>query len=75
VAVPRLLAALLPDEGAPLAERVWGDTVLVLPTPGASAYHHVLTDRGVEPSRDGDRVTVRAADIFEQFPVAVLESR
>jgi (1->4)-alpha-D-glucan 1-alpha-D-glucosylmutase len=75
VAVPRLLAALLPDEGAPLAERVWGDTALVLPTPAPAVYHHVLTDRCVPLSQDGDRMIVRAADVFEQFPVALLESR
>jgi hypothetical protein len=25
--------------------------------------------------RDGDRVTVRAADLFETFPVALIEAR
>ena len=76
VAVPRLLAALLPDEGAAsLGGRVWGDTVLVLPARAAAGYHNVLTDRCVPLIRDGDRVTARAADVFEQFPVALLESR
>jgi (1->4)-alpha-D-glucan 1-alpha-D-glucosylmutase len=76
VAVPRLLAALLPDEGpGPLGERVWGETLLVLPTSAADGYHNVLIDRCVPLTRDGDRVTMRAADVFEQFPVALLASR
>jgi (1->4)-alpha-D-glucan 1-alpha-D-glucosylmutase len=75
VAVPRLLASVLPDERAlPLGDRVWGDTVLVLPT-AASRYHNVFTDRCVPLAREGDRVTARAADVFEQFPVALLEGR
>jgi (1->4)-alpha-D-glucan 1-alpha-D-glucosylmutase len=76
VAVPRLLAALLPDEGmAPLGERVWGDTTLVLPTPAADGYRNVLTDRCVSLTRTEDQVTIRAADVFEQFPVALLAGR
>jgi (1->4)-alpha-D-glucan 1-alpha-D-glucosylmutase len=76
VVVPRLLATLLPDEGiAPIGERVWGDTVLVLPLPAADGYHNVLTDQCVPLSRDGDRVTIRAADVFEHFPVALLAGR
>ncbi len=76
VAVPRLLASLLPDEeAAPLGERIWGDTVLVLPMPAAAGYHNVLTDRCVPLVRDGGRVTARASDVFEQFPVALLEGR
>jgi (1->4)-alpha-D-glucan 1-alpha-D-glucosylmutase len=76
VAVPRLLAPLLPDEeAAPLGDRVWGDTVLVLPTLAAAGYHNILTNRCVPLTRTGDHVTLRAADVFEQFPVALLEGR
>jgi (1->4)-alpha-D-glucan 1-alpha-D-glucosylmutase len=76
LAVPRLLAALLPDtETTPLGERVWGDTVAVLPTPAAATYYNVLTDRAVPLHREGDRVTVRAADLFDTFPVALIEAR
>ena len=71
-----MLAPLLPDEDtAPLGERVWGDTVLVLPTLAAASYHNILTNRCVPLTRKGDRVTLRVSDLFEQFPVALLEGR
>jgi len=75
VAVPRLLSPLLPDvSDLPLGERVWGDTVLALPTAAAAHYRNALTDRSVPLQHDGDRVSVRAADLFETFPVALLEA-
>jgi maltooligosyltrehalose synthase len=76
VAVPRLLATLLADvEGVPVGERVWGDTTLSLPTPAAATYQNVLTDRSVPLDDDGERVTVRAADLFDTFPIALIEAR
>jgi hypothetical protein len=35
----------------------------------------VLTDRCVPLQRHGDQVTVRAADLFDTFPVALIEAR
>ncbi len=76
VAVPRLLASLLPDIATPpVGARVWGDTLLSLPTPAAGCYHNVMTDRCVPLQRDGDAVLVRAADLFETFPIALIEAR
>jgi (1->4)-alpha-D-glucan 1-alpha-D-glucosylmutase len=76
VVVPRLLSALLPDaETPPLGERVWGDTAIVLPASPASQYHNVLTDACVPLQANADRVTVRAADLFDTFPVALIEAR
>ena len=64
---------MLPDRGMKRAVRPEG--VLVLPIPAADGYHNVLTDQCVPLSRDGDRVTIRAADVFEHFPVALLAGR
>jgi len=76
VAVPRLLATLLADvERVPVGEHVWGDTTLSLPTPAAATYQNVLTDRAVPLDDDGDRVTVRAANLFDTFPIALIEAR
>jgi len=76
VAVPRLLAGLLPDtESTPLGERVWGDTALRLPAVSADRYHNVVTDRCVPVARDADGATIRAAHLFDTFPIAVLEGR
>ena len=72
VVVPRLVAALVPDaDMPPLGERTWGDTRLRLPHTTARCYRHALTDRCL-PVENGD---LRAADIFAQVPVAVLEAQ
>jgi (1->4)-alpha-D-glucan 1-alpha-D-glucosylmutase len=75
VAVPRLVATLTPDvDVPPLGERVWEDTRLDLSgLPDTTGYHDALTDRCVAVQRDGEP-TLRAADVFERFPVAVLRS-
>ena len=76
VAVPRLLATLLTDvRQVPVGEHVWGDTTVNLPTPAAATYQNVLTDRAVPLAHDGDRITVRAADLFDTFPIALIEAR
>jgi (1->4)-alpha-D-glucan 1-alpha-D-glucosylmutase len=76
VAVPRLVATLTPDLPLPpLGERVWGDTRLDLAgLPPAAGYHEALTDRCVADQHDGSR-TLRAADLFERFPIAMLSGR
>jgi (1->4)-alpha-D-glucan 1-alpha-D-glucosylmutase len=75
VAVPRLVANLVPDaDVAPLGERVWGDTLIALPDPPAGAYRQAFTGRCVTPERHGDQAHLRAADVFEDFPIAFLES-
>ena len=74
VAVPRLVAALAPDGTPPLGERVWGDTTVTAGAQARSAYRDVLTDRVVPVRRDNGRPQLRAADLFESFPVACLEA-
>ena len=91
VVVPRLIATLLPDSNLqPLGERVWGDTRIELPQDGPTVYRDVLAqhcvracngDRAGSPSDDRSRrprpgqKTLRAADVFQHFPVAFLEGR
>jgi (1->4)-alpha-D-glucan 1-alpha-D-glucosylmutase len=71
LAVPRLMASLTPDiDVAPLGERVWGDTHLALS--GGGGWHDLMTDCCVPQTESG---TVRAADVFRRFPVAVLAKR
>jgi (1->4)-alpha-D-glucan 1-alpha-D-glucosylmutase len=74
VVVPRLVATLAPDlEVPPLGERIWGDTEVALPDIAVpDAYRHIFTDRPVAVHR-GAPATVRAADVFEHFPIAILE--
>jgi (1->4)-alpha-D-glucan 1-alpha-D-glucosylmutase len=67
--VPRLIAGLVPDtDVAPLGDRVWGDTRILLPDARARCYRHALTGKCV-PVVDG---ALRLADVFAEAPVALL---
>ncbi len=71
VIVPRLVAGLLPDAAvAPLGERVWGDTRILLPDAPAQCYRHGLTGECVQVT-DG---SLRLAHVFADAPVAILHS-
>jgi (1->4)-alpha-D-glucan 1-alpha-D-glucosylmutase len=75
VVVPRLVANLVPDADVPpLGERVWGDTSIALPDPPAGAYRQIFTGRCMSPERRGDRAHLRVADVFDDFPIAFLQS-
>jgi (1->4)-alpha-D-glucan 1-alpha-D-glucosylmutase len=74
VVVPRLVATLCPDPQPPLGERTWGDTWLRLDTPAPPAFRDVLTGRYLTPAADGRGPLLRAADLFTDFPIAVLEA-
>jgi (1->4)-alpha-D-glucan 1-alpha-D-glucosylmutase len=72
VVVPRLVAGLVPDSDMPpLGERAWADTRLQLPHTTARCYRHALTGQCL-PVTNGE---LRLADIFAQFPAAVLEAQ
>src|SRR5687767_9450286 len=75
VAVPRLVATLAPDvDVPPLGERIWGDTMLQSNSPAGQplrGYRNVITGRCVPIRQDGG-ASLRAADVFEQFPIAML---
>jgi (1->4)-alpha-D-glucan 1-alpha-D-glucosylmutase len=65
VAVPRLVAALDAEPG-------WGDTIVRLPPASAQRWRNVLTGAVVDSAeRDGSAV-LAAADVFAQFPLALL---
>ena len=84
VVVPRLLATMLADEDVPpLGERAWGDTRILLDRrDGGSTgeadsrgpFMNAFTGRCVT-IRQGDdgRAFLRAAEVFEHFPVALLQ--
>jgi (1->4)-alpha-D-glucan 1-alpha-D-glucosylmutase len=73
VAVPRLVATLDAEGHAPLGDRIWGDTTLFLPD-SAVSYRHVLTGERLEAVPDGGALRLRAAELFADFPAAVLEA-
>ncbi len=75
VAVPRLIATLAPQvDVPPIGERVWGDTCL-LPPAGVrrGGFHDLITDRCVPVQAETG--AIRAADVFERFPIAVMVAR
>jgi (1->4)-alpha-D-glucan 1-alpha-D-glucosylmutase len=70
LAVPRLVATLTSNPDlAPIGERAWGDTLLAIPGVRQGGLHNAITDRCVAVDESG---AVRAADVFDRFPVAVL---
>jgi (1->4)-alpha-D-glucan 1-alpha-D-glucosylmutase len=74
--VPRLVATLMGDRrGPPLGPDVWDDTRVTLPgSSGARGYRNVLTGATLTAggaAEDGG-ATLKAADVFDRFPVALL---
>jgi len=73
VAVPRLVATLKPDGDAPLGS-VWRDTRIAVPEDAPRCYRQAFTGAcAAVIERDG-RHWIRAADAFEHFPIAFLET-
>jgi (1->4)-alpha-D-glucan 1-alpha-D-glucosylmutase len=64
VAVPRLVTQLVPAGTCPIGD-VWGDRRIALPSGGT--WRNVFTEESLE----GD--SLRLADVFATFPVAILE--
>jgi (1->4)-alpha-D-glucan 1-alpha-D-glucosylmutase len=72
VIVPRWAAKLMDaTTELPLGERVWGDTKVAVDSAAAPRTIDVLTGR--EVAIDGEHV-VSLAEVFAEFPVAVLRS-
>jgi (1->4)-alpha-D-glucan 1-alpha-D-glucosylmutase len=74
--VPRLIATLVGDANRPpLGADVWGDTAVQLPAAAAGlTLCHVFTGRPVVPGGSPSGATLAAADLFAEFPVALLVS-
>jgi (1->4)-alpha-D-glucan 1-alpha-D-glucosylmutase len=74
VAVPRLVAKLLPDAaGLPHGSEVWGDTVLPLPEERAGrSWRSLFTGETLTPREHQGQHVLPAALVFGRFPVALL---
>jgi len=73
VAVPRLVARLLEGKTGrwPLGGEVWGDTTILLKKPRKGhIFKNILTDEEIIVPENGR--SLAAADLFSQFPVALL---
>jgi len=73
VAVPRLVATLMPDGGAPLGA-VWSDTRIAVPEEAPRCYRQAFTGVCAPVIEEDGGRWIRAADAFAQFPIALLET-
>jgi (1->4)-alpha-D-glucan 1-alpha-D-glucosylmutase len=74
VVVPRLVATLKPDGDPPIGDAVWGDTRIRVPEPAPRCYQQLFTGRCVPAVDDGGRTWIKAADVFDAFPIGFLEA-
>ena len=68
------VATLKPDGDPPVGEAVWGDTRIQVPESAPRCYQHLLTGRCVPVNDDAGRTWIKAADVFEAFPIGFLEA-
>ena len=75
VVVPRLVFRLADGRGGQThGAEVWGDTGVILPrTQAGRQFHNVFTDERVVAREEGAHVSLRLADLFARFPVALGE--
>jgi (1->4)-alpha-D-glucan 1-alpha-D-glucosylmutase len=76
-AVPRLLTRLVPKpETLPLGREVWGDTQVTLPGDVPPLrFENVFTGEVLTPRRRGGSLSLPAAELFANFPVALCLAR
>ena len=75
--VPRLVASLVPDvPEPPIGEHIWTDTHVILSglrdAASGRCWRNAFTGRTFEAERRDDELTIPAAAMFEQFPIALL---
>ena len=75
--VPRMVASLVPDAGAPPVGRaVWADTAIEVPpdsrTGRPPVFADALTGATIAAEERDGRFTIPAAAALERFPVALL---
>ena len=77
-AVPRLCARLMSESHDTICKpEIWGDAELTVPRNGVSCYHNLFTGECLPvktPGPTNDVSSIRLADVFRTFPVALLLS-
>src|SRR5262249_7241449 len=77
VCVPRLVAPLVSDSFTPpLGSAVWADTRIELPVDSGSyagAFKDAFTGAVRTPRAADGRLTLAVSDLFDRFPIALLE--
>jgi (1->4)-alpha-D-glucan 1-alpha-D-glucosylmutase len=75
VAVPRFFTRLVSHPGElPLGASVWDDSCIAVPyaKPGTQ-YRNIFTEERISAQNRNDTLTLALAEIFSDFPVAILE--
>jgi (1->4)-alpha-D-glucan 1-alpha-D-glucosylmutase len=74
VVAPRLLVSITPEGAHPLGAAIWGSTVVHLPgTQPGSRFRNVLSGGLLDSFKLEGDAALRLSDIFQDFPVALLE--
>ena len=74
IAVPRLCARLMSESYDTICEEaIWHNSVLELPTGGATCYHNLFTGECL-PVKAEESPRIPLSDVFRNFPVALLIS-
>jgi (1->4)-alpha-D-glucan 1-alpha-D-glucosylmutase len=74
VAVPRLCATLMGERYESVCEEeIWRNSTIDLPIDGISCFHNLFTAECL-PAKEGESSTLQLADVFRNFPVALLAS-
>jgi (1->4)-alpha-D-glucan 1-alpha-D-glucosylmutase len=72
--VPRFFAKLASPSTQPLGEMVWVETVVAIPADGPGIrFRNVFTGEVVETASHDGIIGLLCADLFRDFPVALLE--
>jgi len=72
VIVPRIVGGLSASGEFPVGQRVWGRSVMNLPTAAPSEWRNVLTGDSLGTLRAARGRAVLLGDVFRSFPVALL---
>jgi (1->4)-alpha-D-glucan 1-alpha-D-glucosylmutase len=72
VVVPRLITKLLRAERPPVGEETWGSSALVLPEDAPDRWINVLTGEKLKGLPAKQRNSLRLANVFGSFPLALL---
>jgi (1->4)-alpha-D-glucan 1-alpha-D-glucosylmutase len=72
--VPRFSMKLTQGKGLPLGKDIWDDTTVELPEGSATRWRNVYTGEEIEAWLDDEVLRLNVAEVFERFPVAILEA-
>lgn len=73
-AVPRWVSQVGAAVDGPIEEIDWRDTTIILPPDAPVRWSDILVSQNLELRAKDNNQSLRAADVFQKFPVALLEA-